>query len=80
MAFIKTPNLYDPATHNAIESGQLRLQPGQWIRCGADNDHAAMWVGINRESGTMYAAHWQGSAARTRARYHALKAATADRV
>lgn len=80
MAFIKTPNVYDPATFDAIESGELKLQPGQWIRCGADNDHAAMWIGRNPQSGVMYAAHWQGSRARTLARYHDLKAAVSDRI
>lgn len=80
MSFCRTLNLYDPVIFSAIQTGVLRPQPGQWIRCGENNPHAAMWIGINRKSGTLYAAHWQGSRAATLRRYHSLKAAVAGRV
>lgn len=34
--FIKTPNLWDLETAQAIESGELVLQVGQWVKCGSD--------------------------------------------
>lgn len=79
MAFCKTLNIWDESIRSAIDAGILTPQPGQWVRCGANNDHAALWVGRNRASGTIYVAHWQGSRAATLARYHALKAATTSR-
>jgi hypothetical protein len=80
MAFTKTLNVWDPVIRSALDAGTLRPQPAQWVRCGADNDHAALWVGMNRKSGTIYIAHWQGSMAATRERYHTLKAAVAGRL
>lgn len=77
---IKTPNVWDPVIHSALTNGALRLQPGQWVRCGADNDHAAIWVGINPRSKVMYVAHWKGSRAATLRQYHNLKAAVAGSI
>lgn len=73
MAFCKTLNVWDPAIRSAIDAGVLNPQPAQWVRCGDDNDHAALWVGRNPKSGTIYIAHWQGSREATLRRYHDLK-------
>lgn len=32
--FIPAPDLWNPDTRAALDSGALRLQPGQWIKCG----------------------------------------------
>ena len=79
MRYIKTVNLWDPAIHEALEQGNLKLQNGQWIYAGR-KDHKSRYVGINPESKTIYAAHWQGSGAATLDRYNTLRAAVKDRI
>jgi len=34
MKYLPTLNLWDPAVGTAVATGRLRLQPGQWVRCG----------------------------------------------
>jgi len=72
MTFLPTIDLWDNYSQAALRSGALRLQPGQWVRCGAGNDHAAMFAGVTR-GGSIYVAHWQGSRKATLARYHHLR-------
>ena len=43
--FIKTPNLWDLKTAQAIEKGELVLQVGQWVKCGSDGV-ASRFVGF----------------------------------
>jgi hypothetical protein len=74
MKYITTPDLWDPATQDALRQGNLRLQSGQWVYCG-DKEHPSIFVGINKKSGTIYAAHWNGSAQRQRERYETLREA-----
>lgn len=32
--FIKTPDLWDSETYRRLETGELKLQRGQWVYCG----------------------------------------------
>ncbi len=34
MLFLPTVNLWDNAINQAVSSGQLKLQTGQWVQCG----------------------------------------------
>ena len=34
MKYLPALNLWDPAIGRAVATGRLRLQPGQWVRCG----------------------------------------------
>ena len=34
MIYLKTIDLWDKATAKAIETGQIKLQRGQWVQCG----------------------------------------------
>jgi hypothetical protein len=74
MKYIKTPDLWDQSTFDAITKGNLKLQSGQWVYAGR-KDHPSRFVGINKKSGTIYAAHWQGNGAATLRRYHVLREA-----
>lgn len=76
--YIKTPDLWDIDTHNAVVSGELKLQSGQWIYAGR-RDHKSRFIGVNKESGTIYAAHWQGNSAATTQRYNDMRKAVAWR-
>lgn len=68
MKFLPTVNLWDAATQAAVLNGTLRLQCGQWVRCGSERPSRFV-----RTTGTsIWAAHWQGSPAATRARFRAL--------
>lgn len=36
MKYLPTIDLWNPAVSAALRSGQLKLQPGQWVKCGGD--------------------------------------------
>lgn len=57
MRYLPTVDLWNNATNNAVRTGQLKLQPGQWVKCG--NNRASRWCGKGR-SGSMVAAHPKG--------------------
>lgn len=54
--FIKTPNVWKVQTQLAIESGEIVLQPGQWVYCGFTNVKSR-FVSFNPVSKTMNIAH-----------------------
>ena len=70
MKYLPTVNLWNRAVHAAVRNGQLRLQCGQWVRCG--EGHKSRWVGMTK-GGTMLVAHWQGSGKRTVERFNVLR-------
>lgn len=53
--FIKTPDLWDIKTVRKIKSGELVLQPGQWVRCG--DKKLSRFVRFNPASKTFNVAH-----------------------
>lgn len=57
MNYLPTINLWDAGIQAAIRSGQLRLQPGQWVKCGGGRP--SRWCGV-RPSGVLVAAHPEG--------------------
>jgi len=72
MKYLPTVNLWDAAMHAAITSGQLKLQRGQWVQCGAGKK--SRYVGT-KKSGSLWVAHWQGTTASSNQRFKALCAA-----
>lgn len=36
MKYLPAIDLWDNATQQAVLSGQIKLQSGQWVRCGSD--------------------------------------------
>ena len=68
MKYLPAINLWDNATHQAVLSGQIKLQAGQWVRCG--NGRLSRFVRTTGRS--IWVAHWQGSADATEKRFKAL--------
>ena len=64
MKFLPTVNVWDAAVSAALRAGQLKLQCGQWVRCGIDGA-PARWVG-QRKGGSMWVAHSEGDKKTTR--------------
>ena len=67
MRYIKTVALWDHNTAHMVRTGQLRLQAGQWVRCG--QEQPSRFVKI-QDSGVIVAAHPQDG--NTRRRFEAL--------
>lgn len=57
MKFRKAINIYEGDRLQRLEDGRLKLQVGQWIRCG--QGPCSRWCGVTN-SGTLVAAHPQG--------------------
>ena len=58
MKYLPTLNLWNPAIYAAIRNGQLKIQCGQWVKCGEDAK-PARWVAL-RPCKTMWVAHSEG--------------------
>jgi hypothetical protein len=72
MKFTTPLNLWAPGVQDAILNGTLRVQRGQWVRCG--DGKLSRFV---RSTGrSLWVAHWQGSGAATRERFMTLVAAS----
>ena len=61
MRYLETINLWAPGITEALRSGQLKLQRGQWVRCGSV--HPSRFFGVSK-GGSIWAAHWDGSSSR----------------
>ena len=55
MRYTKAINVWAPGVEQAIRQGNLRLQPGQWVKCG-EQAKPSRWVGISR-GGSLWAVH-----------------------
>lgn len=60
--YIGTIDLWATGVQDDIASGKLKLQPGQWCRCG-NSPMRCRYVG--HRGGIMNVVHWQGSPAKT---------------
>ena len=63
MRYTKTLNVWAEGVQEAIASGAIKLQRGQWLRCGTNNK-PCRFVEV-MASGTLHVVHWQGTPART---------------
>ena len=68
MKYTKTIDLWTPSTQEDILNGSLKLQAGQWVRCGSDR--LSRFVRISGNS--LWVAHPQGTAKATRERFQSL--------
>jgi hypothetical protein len=59
MRYISTLNVWDKSIIDAILSGQIKLQVGQWVTCGSNNDHKSRYVSNSKLS--IWLVHWQGT-------------------
>ena len=46
MKYIPAPDLWDPETEKKLRNGQIKLQPGQPVRCGGKR--CAIFVGVTK--------------------------------
>ena len=68
MKYLSTINLWDNSTQQAVARGQIKLQRGQWVKCG--DGKLSRFVGIR--NGCLWVAHWQGTAKATAHRFNQL--------
>ena len=67
MRYMTTLNVWDHSIKTAIETGQIKLQRGQWQRCGTEGKRCR-YVGLLNDK-SIWATHWQGSPERTNAKF-----------
>ena len=68
MKYTKTIDLWTPNVQERILNGSLKLQAGQWVRCGSDK--LSRFVRISGNS--LWVSHPQGTPQATRARFQSL--------
>ena len=59
MKYSKVLDLWQEGVQEDIESGQVKLQRGQWLRCGPAGK-PCRFVGLSC-SKSIWVTHWQGS-------------------
>jgi len=67
MKYISTLDLWNSQIQEAIERGQIKLQRGQWLRCGPNNKRCR-FVGVSH-SNSIWVTHWQGSGTATNQKF-----------
>ena len=65
MRYLPTLDLWNSGIHSALVSGQLKLQSGQWVRCGEGK--LSRFIGIS--NGVINAVHWSGSGRSTNRKF-----------
>lgn len=70
MRYLPTIDVHEKATQQAIVSGQIKLQPGQWVACS--NSRKSRYVGVT-SGGAVLLAHYNGSPEAQRQRFNDLK-------
>ena len=74
--FVKAPDLWDAATRAALDAGTLRLQPGQWIKCGPG--HLSRFYRHNPATGHVVAFHGPAPMATRKLRAYLASGAAAN--
>lgn len=67
MRYLPTLNIWKPSIHNAIRNGQIKLQRGQWLRCGTEGKRCRFVGFLNDRS--IWVTHWQGTPEKTNAKF-----------
>jgi hypothetical protein len=68
MKFQKSINIWADGVQDQIRTGKLKVQRGQWMRCGTQGK-PCRFVSCNGR--TFSIVHWQGSSKRTQAAFMA---------
>lgn len=71
MRYLPTLDLWDNAIQTAVLHGQIKLQRGQWVRCGS----AKLSRFVRNTGRSLWVAHPQGTPSETRQRFLDLTAA-----
>ena len=72
MKYLPTINLWESGIQEAILRGQLKLQCGQWVKCGGDKPSRF----VKAMAHSIWAAHPQDTPQATRERFLSLVAIT----
>jgi hypothetical protein len=76
MKYLPTLDLWNNAIQTAILSGQIKLQCGQWVKCGSEKPSRFV-----RSTGrSLWVAHPQGNAKATQDRFMSLVNASKPRI
>jgi hypothetical protein len=77
MKYLPTLDLWNPSIQSAVLNGQIKLQCGQWVKCGGGKPSRF----VKTTGRSLWVAHPQGTPALTRKRFLSLCASTmrADR-
>ena len=67
MRYLPTIDLWAPGIQRAISTGQIKLQPGQWVYCG-NLEHKSRYVGVR--NGSFNVVHWQGNGRSTTEKFN----------
>lgn len=70
MRYLPTIDLWNHAFHNALLTGQIKLLPGQWVKCGSEKK--SRFVCLTPGARSIWAAHWQGNGKASLERFKAL--------
>lgn len=70
MKYRKTIMINKPGVQEALAAGTLKLQRGQWVQCFDFSDKKARYIG-QLGNGSVWLAHWQGSAEATAEKFNA---------
>ena len=68
MKYLPTIDLWDSATQQAVISGKIRLQAGQWVSCGGGKPSRF----VKTTGRSLWVSHPQGSPQATRDRFMSL--------
>ncbi len=69
MKYVSTIDVWQPGIIEDLLNGKLKLQCGQWIKCGKGRSSRFVCVG---QGGVIHAAHWEGPTHTTARRFKAL--------
>ena len=58
MKYLPALDIWNPAIAQAVRSGQLKLQRGQWLRCGSDSEPHRF---VALKGNSIWAAHTNGN-------------------
>ena len=67
MKYISTLDIWSPQIQEAIERGQIKLQRGQWLRCGSAGKRCR-FVEVSK-AGNIHVTHWKQTARETNRRF-----------
>jgi hypothetical protein len=77
MKFIPAINIHEPGIEAQLYSGEMKLQPGQWIHCG-DGTRASRFAGATRH--VIYASHPGADKAPTLDHFQRMRKCAAEHI
>jgi hypothetical protein len=76
MKYLPTLDLWNNAIQQAVISGQIKLQCGQWVKCGGGKPSRF----VRSTGSSLWVAHSQGNAKATQERFLSLVSVSKTRI